>query len=89
MKTMIEGATELVEIQANALKSNASKLAQKTFSAALKRLVDLRKINDHVRLEEIEHAQEQLENTLEAIEKARLRLDSIRLIVEGDVASFR
>jgi ATP-dependent helicase HepA len=89
LKTMIEGATELVEIQANALKSNASKLAQKTLSAALKRLVDLRKINDHVRLEEIEHAQEQLENTLEAIEKARLRLDSIRLIVEGDVASFR
>ncbi|MCZ6674542.1 MAG: RNA polymerase-associated protein RapA [Verrucomicrobia bacterium] len=83
LKTMIERATEFAEGQADNLKSEAGKTAEKTLSAARNRLIDLRKINDHVRLEEIEHAEEQLNHTLEAIEHARLRLDSIRLVVEG------
>jgi ATP-dependent helicase HepA len=52
-------------------------------SADLQRLIDLRKLNDHVRPEEIALAQEQLKNVTGAIDQARLRLDSIRLIVEG------
>jgi ATP-dependent helicase HepA len=47
------------------------------------RLIDLQKTNDHVRPEEIVLATEQLEQTRLAIAGARLRLDSIRLIVEG------
>jgi ATP-dependent helicase HepA len=52
-------------------------------SVEVQRLVDLRKVNDHVRREEIELAQEQLRRTTAAIDQARLRLDSIRLMVEG------
>ena len=48
-------------------------------------LVDLRKLNDHIRPEEIALAQEQLKQATGAIEQARLRLDSIRLVVEGPV----
>jgi ATP-dependent helicase HepA len=88
LKTMVEGATDRAESEAEILKDKAGKLAENTLTAALKRLVHLRKINDHVRLDEIDHAREQLENTMEAIEHARLRLDSIRLIVEGATESF-
>lgn len=84
LKSMIEGATELAESEANALKTKAGKNAHTLLSAAHQRLVDLRKINDHVRLDEIEHARKQLRKTLNAIAHARLRLDSVRLIVEGE-----
>ena len=83
LKTMIEGATEMAETEASVIKKQAEEVAEKALDAALRRLVQLRKSNDHVRREEIEHAQLQLDNTLDAIEHARLRLDSIRLIVEG------
>ncbi|MDB2499681.1 RNA polymerase-associated protein RapA [bacterium] len=88
LKTMVEGATEMAESQATHIKKEAEAVAEKTLDAALRRLIQLRKINDHVRLEEIEHAQLQLENTLDAIEHARLRLDSIRLIVEGSTEAL-
>ena len=88
LKTMIESATELAEGVAEKLKTDSAHSAESTLKAAIKRLVDLRKINDHVRLEEIEDAKDQLEHTLEAIEHARLRLDSIRLIVEGEIEAF-
>lgn len=47
------------------------------------RLIDLKKVNDHVRPEEIALAQEQLERTRAAIAGARLRLDALRLVLEG------
>ena len=52
-------------------------------TADLQRLIDLQKINDHVRPGEIALAREQLQHTDAAIEQARLRLDSLRLIVES------
>jgi ATP-dependent helicase HepA len=47
------------------------------------RLLDLQKLNDLVRPAEITLARDQLERTCEAIRNARLRLDSLRLILEG------
>ena len=88
LKTMIEGATELAEESAKELKLKSADSAQNTLQAALKRLVNLRKINDHVRLEEIEDARGQLEHASDAIAQARLRLDSIRLIVEGEIEAL-
>ncbi|MDA0345837.1 MAG: RNA polymerase-associated protein RapA [Verrucomicrobia bacterium] len=88
LKAMIEGATELAEAEAEALKAKAGTTAHAMLSAAYRRLVDLRKINDHVRLDEIDHARKQLKKTLNAIAHARLRLDSIRLIVEGATESL-
>ncbi|MCB1124350.1 MAG: RNA polymerase-associated protein RapA, partial [Verrucomicrobiae bacterium] len=89
LKGMIEAASELAEDAAEDLKKQAGKVANKSLKAALKRLVDLRKINDHVRLEEIEGAKEQLTQTLDAIAHARVRLDSIRVIIAGEIDPFR
>lgn len=83
LKALVEGATAQAEQRSAGLKAAARDKAEAAISADLQRLVDLRKLNDHVRAEEIEHATERLARTREAIEQARLRLDSIRLIVEG------
>ena len=49
----------------------------------IQRLAALAKVNDHVRPEEIDLAKKQVLQTRNAIEQSRLRLDSLRLIVEG------
>lgn len=83
LKTLIEGATELAEAKTAGIKTAAQTKAMTVLGADLQRLVDLRKLNDHVRAEEIELLQEQLQKVTAAIGEARLRLDSLRLIVEG------
>lgn len=83
LKAMIHGAKELAESEGAALKQTSEAEAESKLSAEVRRLIDLRKINDHVRPEEIDIAREQLRSTTDAIHKARLRLDSLRLIVEG------
>lgn len=83
LKSMLGSATEHAEERTRSLKAAASARAETVLTADWQRLVDLRTINDHVRQEEIDLAQEQLKHTRTAIEQARLRLDSIRLIVEG------
>ncbi len=84
LKGLLEAATEGAEAQTAALKRDAETRATTALTADVQRLLDLRKLNDHVRPEEIALAQEQLERTQTAIQQARLRLDAIRLIVEGD-----
>jgi ATP-dependent helicase HepA len=83
LKTMLATATERADARTRALKADAAARAEAVLTADRQRLVDLRKINDHVRPEEIQLVAEQLEHTRLAIEGARLRLDSIRLVVEG------
>ena len=56
-----------------------------SLGADLQRLIDLQKLNDHIRPEEIALAQEQLKRTRETIQGARLRLDSLRLLLEGPI----
>jgi ATP-dependent helicase HepA len=51
--------------------------------AEVQRLIDLGKINDHVRLTEVAFTCERLERTVEAIGLARLRVGVIRVVVEG------
>ena len=65
------------------MKKAAEQKAQDVLSTDLKRLVDLSAVNDHVRPEEIALAQEQIGRTSTAISLARLRLDSLRLVLEG------
>ncbi len=83
MKNLIEGATDTAEKTVVAVKQKAEAAAQAQLGADLQRLSDLQKLNDHVRPEEIKLAQTQLKKTCGAIRDARLRLDSIRLIVAG------
>ena len=83
LKTLIAGATELAEARTAVLKTEAQAKATVMLTADLQRLVDLRKLNDHVRVEEIDLLREQLQRVTTAVGEARLRLDSIRLVVEG------
>ncbi len=83
LKRMIEAAEELAAARSETLKRDAEASAAAALGADLQRLVDLRKLNDHVRPEEIALAQAQLDATSQAIRQARLRLDSIRLILEA------
>lgn len=83
LTTMIERATERAGEKVAAVKKAAQAKADLNLAADLQRLLDLRKVNDHVRPEEIALAQEQIERTRDAIGQARLRLDALRLIVEG------
>jgi ATP-dependent helicase HepA len=68
------------------VKLAAAHRAAVTLQSEIERLVDLAKVNDHIRPEEIALAREQLERTRAAIATARLRLDSIRVILEGERA---
>ncbi len=83
LKNLIAGATALAEVRSGEMKSAALVKATALLTGDLQRLIDLRMMNDHVRPEEIALAQEQLQRVSGAIDQARLRLDSIRLIVEG------
>jgi ATP-dependent helicase HepA len=83
LKKMLETATERAEARSLALKTAAHTRATAALAADLQRLVDLQKINDHIRPAEIALAQEQLTHTTAAITAARLRLDALRLVVEG------
>ena len=83
LKTLLDFATARADERSLGLKSAARAKAAAALTADLQRLIDLQKINDHVRPGEIALAREQLQHTDAAIEQARLRLDSLRLIVES------
>ncbi len=83
LKNLVEGASERATTRTVALKQAARERAAATLTADLQRLVELSKLNDNVRPEEIELAKKQVRHVRTAIEQARLRLDSLRLIVEG------
>lgn len=83
LKNLLEGATERAEALAQPLRQAARENAAATLTAELQRLVTLGKLNDNVRPEEIDLAKKQVRQTRTAIEQSRLRLDSIRLILEG------
>lgn len=87
LKSLLEAATERAEARSADLKRAAETQATATLSAETQRLLDLRKLNDHVSEEEIELAREQLKQTRGAIGQARLRLDSLRLILESPSAA--
>ncbi len=83
LKTTLDVATQRAEARTLALKEAAQTRATAVLTAERQRLVDLRTLNDHVRPEEIQLVEEQLQQTTAAIAQARLRLDSLRLIVEA------
>ena len=83
LKNLVEGASERAKAQTLALKKTARERAAAVLTADLQRLVELSKLNDNVRSEEIDLAKKQVLQVRTAIEAARLRLDSLRLIVEG------
>jgi len=83
LKTLLGAAEEKAGMRSVALKGTAAARATAELTAEWQRLIDLKKVNDHVRPEEIALALEQLERTRAAIDGARLRLDALRLVLEG------
>jgi ATP-dependent helicase HepA len=87
LKRMVAAATTSADTQSQVLKQAAKAAAAAALATDIDRLVDLQKLNDHVRPEEVALAREQLAQTEAALDQARLRLDSLRLIVAGVVDS--
>jgi ATP-dependent helicase HepA len=83
LKNMVEAATTKAAERAKTTRQAAREAAASALTAELQRLVDLAKVNDHVSPKEIELAKRQVLQTRTAIEQARLRLDSLRMIVAG------
>lgn len=83
LKNLIEAASERATALTLTLKKTARERAASVLTADLQRLVDLSKLNDNIRPEEIDLAKTQVLQVRTAIEQSRLRLDSLRLIIEG------
>jgi len=88
LQSMLNGAEDRARKESNKIKQSAKSGMKAALGAELRRLVDLRKINENVRKEEVELAKDEMKGITEGIDAARLRLDSIRLIVEGEVADL-
>lgn len=86
VKAMAEAAAAAGETRAQPLRASALERAKAALETELERLVQLQRVNDHVRPEEVALAREQLERTRAAIETARLRLDAVRLILAAPTA---
>jgi ATP-dependent helicase HepA len=83
LRNLLASATEHATSRSAALKTAARARATAALTTERQRLVELGRINDHVRPEEITLLDEQLTRTSGAIGDARLRLDSLRLIMEA------
>lgn len=82
LKKLIATAGDEAEARAAALRTAATERADTVLKGERQRLVDLQQLNDHVRPEEIALVDAQLEHVKGAIGAARLRLDSLRLVLE-------
>ena len=81
MHPLLGKATIQAEQQLPALLQDAQQRATKALSEQQQRLSALRRINPSVRHDEIEALQHKQQQLTEYINKARLKLDAIRLIV--------
>ena len=78
---MLNKAQALAGERMKALVADAAAAMNTQLAAEIERLETLRTINDHVRPEEIAALQQQKNELQSAIESARLRLDSLRLVL--------
>lgn len=81
LRQLAEGAREAADGRADDLRQKAAAEATRVLNQELQRLEALARVNDHIRPEEIALVGEQLNQVVEAIQNARLRLDSIRLLL--------
>ena len=79
----IEMATEFAEEKSKSWVAVARETVTQQLDEEILRLEDLKKINDHVREGEISLLRQKKQDLLQALEKARPRLDALRLIVPG------
>ena len=80
---MLETTQVLAKEEAKSFIAAASSAMESQLQSEINRLTSLREVHDHVRPEEIDLAREQLAELTNVISKARVRLDSLRLIWKG------
>lgn len=78
---MLGKARKLAEAEMQSLVTEATATMKAQLQAEIDRLEDLRQINDHVRPEEIDAVRTQMLSLEEALASARLRLDTLRLVL--------
>ncbi len=89
LKNLISGANRYAQRRSDRIANQAAENASTTLGYELRRLADLKKLNDHVRDEEIQLLQERMERVDTAIREARLRLDSMRVVMMGPQATLQ
>lgn len=89
LKAMLESADQVAGARSRRIVAAARERAEQILGGESRRLVELSKLNENVRPAEIALATERLERTSTAIQTARLRLDALRLVVEGPVNALR
>jgi len=83
LKNMISGANRYAQRRADRIGTAAVEEATQSIAHDIRRLMDLKKVNSHIRDEEITLLQDRLEHVTTAIKEARLRLDSVRVVMMG------
>mgnify|MGYP000271212021 CR=1 FL=1 len=79
----VHDAKKRAEAKSQKIISRALETLTEKMDAEIQRLEDLKKINDHVRDEEVQQLRQQKQDLREALEKATPRLDALRLILPG------
>ena len=80
---MLKAAQSIAREQGEELIKESMQLMSSSLQIEINRLAALRKVNDHVRLEEIQLLREQFQCLEEALEQPRVRLDAFQLIWKG------
>ncbi len=83
IKTMIARARELALEELERQKNSALTRLNRTLDQETTRLVELEKVNESVRPEEIDHLRQTHELLRQAIARSDVRMDAIRVVVAG------
>lgn len=83
LPAMLERAAELAETTASSSRQTALAGMNQLLGREVQRLEMLRRVNDHVRPEEIQLARAQQTELATAIKQSRIRLEAVRLIWKG------
>jgi ATP-dependent helicase HepA len=81
LKKLTQRCEEQAQLQAPAILADAHKQASRLLTKEINRLKALSKINQNVRLEEIDYFECQLQALDKALDNASLRLDALRVII--------
>jgi ATP-dependent helicase HepA len=82
MPLMLKKAEEVATTRMAELVEAAKAAIGTRLDSEIERLEDLGKLNDHVRVDEIEGMKKQKEQLLAAVTEARVRLDALRLVLK-------
>jgi len=78
---LLQNGLQQAQAQVPALIEQASQTMNAQIGARIERLTALQRLNPSVRQDEIDHLQQQRQQLTEYIQKARLKLDALRVIV--------